>query len=201
MYRNMIGTASALALLASLTGVPATGFADEDSSLCNVVLDGDNEPVLENDGDDVAHSNSTACADDQNASSTDVKNTDAGQQTGTIVETPIAAVDPLTIYFDVNQDRLDAGARAEVEAYASALKVTVPKSLNVIGHTDTSGSTALNERLSEARAGNVAAALIEAGLPADLIKYGASGEDDLALDTPDGTREASNRRVAVTPTF
>ncbi len=201
MYRNMIGASSALAILALLAGVPATGFAHEDGRLCNVILDGDGDPVRESDDDDVAHSNSTACADDDGAQAGRVENSDAGQQTAAVSEAPAAVVDPLIVYFDVNQDQLSAGARAEVDAYVEALKAASPKSLTVIGYTDTSGPADLNARLSEARANSVAAALIEAGLSASMITRGASGEDDLAIATPDGTREANNRRVTLTPAY
>lgn len=203
MYRNMIGASSALAILALLAGVPATGFAHEDSRLCNVILDGDGEPVRDSNDDNIAHSNSTPCADDDGAQAGKVENTDTDQQTAAVSEAPAPAakVDPLIVYFDVNQDKLAAGARAEVNAYVEALTATSPTSLTVIGFTDTSGSADLNARLSEARANSVAAALIEAGLPASMITRGASGEDDLAIATPDGTREANNRRVTVTPAF
>ncbi len=202
MYRNMIGASSALAILALLTGVPATGFAHVDNRLCNVILDGDGEPVRESDDDDIAHSNSTACPDGA-SNAGEVENTDAEQQTAAVAEAPapVATLDPLIVYFDVNQDQLDAGARAEVDAYVAELTANPAKSLSVVGYTDTSGSADLNARLSEARANSVAAALIEAGVPAGMITRGASGEDDLAIATPDGTREANNRRVTVTPAY
>ncbi|MEM8951611.1 MAG: OmpA family protein, partial [Pseudomonadota bacterium] len=200
MYRNMIGASSALAVLALLVGVPATGFAHEDDRLCNVVLDGDGEPVLESDDDEVGHSNSAACPEDKIAAG-EVVNTDAGEQTAAAETAPAVTIDPLIVYFDVNQDQLDAGARAEVNAYVAELQANPAKSLSVVGYTDTSGSADLNARLSEARANSVAAALIEAGLPAGMITRGAAGENDLAISTPDGTREANNRRVSVTPTY
>ena len=203
MYRNMIGASSALAILAFLASVPATGFAHQDNHLCNVILDGDGEPVRESDDDDVTHSNNADCAENHTASSSKVENTDVKQQTAVVDDAPAPAaiVDPLVVYFDVSQDQLTAGARAEVNAYVEALTVASPKSLTVVGYTDTSGAADLNARLSEARANSVAAALIEAGLPASMISRGSSGEDDLAITTPDGTREANNRRVTVTPAY
>ena len=204
MYRNVIGASSALALLALLGGVPAPALAHDDHNLCNVLLDGDGEPVRESDSDEIAHSNSSECADGNAAAAVDeVDNTDAVQQTAAVDEAEDAAtvVDPLIVYFDVNQDKLDAGAQAEVDAYAAELMATSPKALSVVGFTDTSGPADLNARLSEARANSVAAALLQAGVPAGMITRGASGEDDLAIETPDGTREANNRRVTVTPSY
>ena len=203
MYRNMIGTSSALALLALLALSPGSAVADgHDDKLCNVLLDGDGEPVREADSDDIAHTNSSDCPDDDGGAS--VENTDGEQKTAAsdrAGDSGTAVVEPLTVYFDVNEDSLDAGASAEVDAYVAALMATSPKALTVVGFTDTSGPGDLNAQLSEARANSVAAALIEAGVPAGMITRGASGEDDLAVEHPDGTREANNRRVTMTPGY
>lgn len=196
MYCNMTGASSALAILALLAGAPTAALAHEDGKLCNVIVDGDGEPLLESDSDSIAHANSSECADS-------AESADAGQQTTAVAatEAPAASIEPLIVYFDVSQDSLDAGARAEVDAYVTGLMPTSPTSLDVIGYTDTSGSAELNAKLSEARANSVAAALIEAGVPAGMITRGASGEGDLAIDTPDGTREANNRRVTISPVY
>lgn len=197
MYRNLTGASSALAMLALLAGAPMTGFAHEDSNLCNVILDGDGEPVREADSDDIAHGNTYECPDDAAA----VENTEVEQPTAAAIEAPAAVVEPLVVYFDVNENSLDAGTKAAVDAYVQTLMATSPRSLNVVGYTDTSGSAALNKRLSEERAANVATALVNAGVPSGMITSGASGEGNLAVVTPDGTREASNRRVAITPSY
>ncbi|MDH3663579.1 MAG: OmpA family protein [Alphaproteobacteria bacterium] len=200
MYRNILGAASALAILAFVAGTPAISFAHEGGKLCNVILDGDGEPVREADSDDIAHSNSSDCP--SGAESRNVESGDNAQETAAVTTpAPAATVDPLTVYFDVSQDSLDAGASAEVDAYVAELMATSPTSLSVVGFTDTSGPADVNAQLSEARANSVAAALIEAGVPAGMITRGASGEDSLAIETPDNTREASNRRVTVTPAY
>lgn len=195
MYRNLIGASSALALLALLGGLPATGVAHADSKLCNVILDGDGEPVLDSDSDGIAHSNSSKCPDKGS-----VEN--VALQQDTAASTPVAAsVAPLNVYFDVGQDGLDAGAQAELDAYAKALLASSPTSLEVVGFTDTSGSADLNAKLSAARAESVAAALVDAGVPEGMIQQGSSGEEGLAVPTPDDTREANNRRVTITPAY
>ena len=203
MYRTLLGASSALAILALAGILPMTASAHSDGALCNVILDGDGEPVREVDDDEIAHSNSSACPDGAKAEDDglkdDVEKTDVAAVEPT--PEPEAVIEPLVIYFDVNRDDLDAGARAELTAYVKELMTTSPTSVDVVGYTDTSGSADLNARLSEARASSVSAALIEGGLPSDLISRSAAGEGDLAIDTPDGTREASNRRVTVTPVY
>jgi OOP family OmpA-OmpF porin len=71
----------------------------------------------------------------------------------------------------------------------------------VVGHTDTSGSTAYNAGLSERRAGVVRDALVARGIATGSIRSEARGETDLARATRDGVREPLNRRTAVTISF
>ena len=71
----------------------------------------------------------------------------------------------------------------------------------MVGHTDTSGSPAYNEGLSERRASVVRDALVARGLAAGAVTTQARGESDLARPTSDGVREPLNRRTAVTISF
>ena len=66
------------------------------------------------------------------------------------------------------------------------------------GHTDTVGSAALNQSLSERRAAAVRAYLTERfGVePSRLVAIGL-GESRLAVATPDGVDEPRNRRVQI----
>ena len=205
MHRNLIGASSVVAIVALFAGVPVTGVAHEDSNLCNVLLDGDGEPVLESDSDSIGHSNSEACADNVEAAEVeatgDVENTLGDTRSADVEDVATADIEPMVVYFDINEDSLDDAAQAEVEAYVTALMETSPTSLSVVGFTDTSGPADVNAKLSAARAESVSAALVEAGVPADLIDRNSSGEDSLAVETPDGTSEASNRRVTITPSY
>jgi outer membrane protein OmpA-like peptidoglycan-associated protein len=200
MNRNLAGASSALVMLACFVGFPQAGITHQgDEDLCNVVVDGDGEPVLERDSDRIAHSNSTSCPDEAVEEVAAVQHTSA--EAPASAEAAEAIVEPLVVYFDVNERKLDAGSLAEINAYAVSLQATSPKGLKVVGYTDTSGSAELNQRLAEARANNVGTALIDAGVSAGMISRDASGEDELAIRTPDGTREAGNRRVTVTPVY
>ena len=64
MKRNLAGASLAVVMLVCFAGFPAAGVAHEDKNLCNVILDGDGEPVRESDNDHIAHSNTTDCPDD-----------------------------------------------------------------------------------------------------------------------------------------
>ena len=69
--------------------------------------------------------------------------------------------------------------------------------ISVVGHTDTSGSSAYNYALGGRRAEAVQKMLIERGIPASQIVAVSAGEEDLKVWTPDGVPNAENRRVRV----
>ena len=69
--------------------------------------------------------------------------------------------------------------------------------IEVDGFTDTTGSPQHNDKLSIARAEAVAQELAQNGIPRDRIEARGFGERELAVDTPDNTPEAKNRRVVV----
>jgi hypothetical protein len=66
------------------------------------------------------------------------------------------------------------------------------------GHTDTVGSPAYNLGLSERRARFIAAELGRAGVAANRVQFRGVGKAELAVPTPDQTREVRNRRVSYT---
>jgi len=66
-----------------------------------------------------------------------------------------------------------------------------------IGYTDTSGSAAYNEALSERRAKAVADELVAQGVAADALDVSWRGKTDLAVPTPDGVKEPLNRRTTI----
>jgi len=101
------------------------------------------------------------------------------------------------VFFNWDSSKLGSGALNVLDAVAEEVANNPPNSINVTGHTDTSGSTAYNERLAKKRSARVKDALVERGVPADLINTGAMGESDLLVATPDNVREPANRRVNI----
>lgn len=69
--------------------------------------------------------------------------------------------------------------------------------VSVVGHTDTSGSKSYNYALGGRRAEAVQKMLIDYGIPSSQIVAVSAGEEDLKVPTPDGVRNAENRRVRV----
>ena len=67
----------------------------------------------------------------------------------------------------------------------------------VVGHTDSSGSNAYNQRLSERRAKAVADALVQRGVAQTKLQVDWKGETQLAVPTGDGVKEPLNRRATI----
>jgi outer membrane protein OmpA-like peptidoglycan-associated protein len=117
---------------------------------------------------------------------------------------PVAAVCPTSdfvVYFEWDRSNLNQAALETIDAAVSRARQCNVGGVLVIGHTDTSGSTAYNQGLSERRASVVRDALVARGISAASIRTEAHGETDLARPTRDGVREPLNRRTAVTISF
>jgi outer membrane protein OmpA-like peptidoglycan-associated protein len=70
--------------------------------------------------------------------------------------------------------------------------------VEVIGHTDTLGDMAYNQRLSLDRAGAIRGSLVRDGLDPNAISIAGRGKLDLLVPTGDQVPEPRNRRVEIT---
>jgi outer membrane protein OmpA-like peptidoglycan-associated protein len=102
-----------------------------------------------------------------------------------------------TVYFGFDRSDLSSLAAATVNR-ATEAAVSTSANVSLVGHTDTTGSNAYNQALSEARAATVSAAMTAGGVNPAVISASGRGEMDLAVATADGVREPRNRRVEVT---
>lgn len=102
------------------------------------------------------------------------------------------------VYFDPDSAALRAGSAAELERLADAIKSSpYVTGVTVTGHSDDTGDTAKNERLSEARARSVATFLANQGISMDRIEvtsYGA--KRPIASNESEAGRQL-NRRVEI----
>jgi outer membrane protein OmpA-like peptidoglycan-associated protein len=117
---------------------------------------------------------------------------------------PVAAACPTSefvVYFEWDRSNLNQAALETIDAAVNRARQCNVSGTIVVGHTDTSGSTAYNQGLSERRASVVRDALVARGMAAGSIQTQARGEGDLARPTRDGVREPLNRRTAVTISF
>lgn len=132
---------------------------------------------------------------------------DAANAALNVIETPAPAPAPqpailpsqeFTIYFAFDSSELSPAAADTVTAIASAYGQRTGDDMNIVGHTDTSGSNDYNLALSQRRADAVARALTGAGVSSGVMDEAAVGEVAPAVNTGDGVREPLNRRVVVT---
>ncbi|MDR1075864.1 MAG: OmpA family protein [Xanthomonadaceae bacterium] len=105
---------------------------------------------------------------------------------------------PGNVTFAFNSANLDAQFYPVLNDVAGTLKEYDRTVVEVAGHTDSIGTDAVNQRLSEQRAQNVAQYLIAQGLNTDrFIVVGAGKSHPIASnDTEQG--RAMNRRVEIT---
>jgi outer membrane protein OmpA-like peptidoglycan-associated protein len=101
------------------------------------------------------------------------------------------------IYFAFDRSDLTPEAQAALEDIIFDIRDRNLGGIISAGHTDTAGPPEYNMGLSERRAETVAAELVRAGIPAEIIVIEAFGETDLAVQTPDDTPEQLNRRVVI----
>ncbi|HYR27270.1 MAG TPA: OmpA family protein [Thermoanaerobaculia bacterium] len=101
------------------------------------------------------------------------------------------------ILFDHNSSALRATSRSTLEELATNFAQYPDNMITVEGHTDSTGTDAYNQRLSEARASNVADYLIDRGVRAGAITVYGYGElrPKSSNDTAEGRQ--LNRRVEI----
>lgn len=102
-----------------------------------------------------------------------------------------------TVYFGWNRSWVGPEGIAILQQAANTYHAGGVVAVQVIGYTDTSGSPAYNQRLSERRAAHVAQILTHMGVPWQAMRIAGHGENELAVPTPPGVREPRNRRVTV----
>jgi outer membrane protein OmpA-like peptidoglycan-associated protein len=102
-----------------------------------------------------------------------------------------------TVYFDLDSWTLTAEDLAVITNAINTARAGGQSHITVVGHTDTSGSAAYNQRLSVRRANVVVEALVDMGARRAAIQASGVGKTDLAVPTPDGVKEAKNRRSVI----
>lgn len=105
--------------------------------------------------------------------------------------------DKYLVFFGLGQSKLTPEAQTVVAKAAEQFKETGAVSINVVGHTDTTGSVAYNQKLSERRATAVADELVRLGVPATTITTVGEGQSNLLVPTADGVAEPQNRRAEI----
>lgn len=107
-------------------------------------------------------------------------------------ENVLTATFQSSMFFDTGSDILKAGGYSEMDRVAGVLRDYPQTRIRVEGHTDSKGSDASNQILSERRARSVANALIQRGVDSSRIEVFGFGESQ-----PISSDDAMNRRVNI----
>ena len=110
---------------------------------------------------------------------------------------PKPATASFIVYFDFDKAKITSDGRAVIDKALGWAKDKGASRVTVTGHTDRAGTNAYNMKLSQKRAKAVADALIRSGIGAGAVKTRAFGEENPAVATADGKREARNRRAEI----
>ncbi len=101
------------------------------------------------------------------------------------------------LHFLEGRDELTPASKAELDKVFAEIKRRPLPDIVVIGHTDTVGGLAYNDRLSLARAERLRDMLIELGIAAERVRAAGRGKRELLVPTEDNVPEPRNRRVEI----
>lgn len=107
---------------------------------------------------------------------------------------------PNNVTFDSASAQLKAAGANTLSGVAMVVAEFDKTRLNVVGHTDSSGSRELNMKLSAQRADAVAAQLIGQGVTGSRIATSGVGPDQPVATNSTAAGKAQNRRVTITLT-
>jgi len=118
-------------------------------------------------------------------------------QTSTV--TPEVCRQPIlgTVFFEFDSAVVPDSSAQTLQFIAANMGPCGWNGLNVVGHTDRSGSDEYNEGLAVRRANAVAAALSGQGISQGALATSGRGESEPRVPTPDGERNPQNRRVEI----
>lgn len=102
------------------------------------------------------------------------------------------------IKFQTESAKLTPEAQQQLGNVVSAVKACPDVKLTVTGHTDSTGTDAINNPLSEDRAKAVAAYLVSQGIPADSVSSKGAGSSEPIADNNTAAGRAQNRRTEIT---
>ena len=104
---------------------------------------------------------------------------------------------PSDVSFDVSRADIRSNFRPVLDKFADTLKGNPATQVRVIGHTDSTGSDAVNNPLSVNRAESVRAYLGDHGVTPSRIAIDGRGEREPIADNSTEAGRAKNRRVEI----
>jgi len=100
------------------------------------------------------------------------------------------------VYYNFNSAQ-SAEVEAQMQKITDLATSRNAQSIQVVCHTDTTGSAAYNQGLSERRAADVLNALVARGISRNIISSSGLGETSPLVPTGDNVKEQLNRRCEI----
>ena len=114
---------------------------------------------------------------------------------------PVAAASKVTYaadaFFDFDKSVLKAEGKAKLDDLVSKVKAINLEVIIAVGHTDSVGSDAYNQKLSVARSEAVKAYLVSKGIERNRVYTEGKGEKQPVADNKTKDGRAKNRRVEI----
>ena len=182
--------------LASLKGCPDAdkdGVADKDDKCPSVAGPKENAgcPWPDTDNDGVADKDDE-CPEVAGLAS----NKGCPEVTAAVLET--VSMDAKSIYFNTGKATFRSeDVPVKIESISALLKQYPTAKFSIEGHTDSDGSDAFNQKLSQERADVVKNALIERGMKAENLSAVGYGESKPVATNKTAAGKAKNRRTEV----
>lgn len=101
------------------------------------------------------------------------------------------------ILFATNSSTLNTASRTSLDKFATSLLNNPDTDVKIYGHTDSTGSDAINNPLSERRAESVYNYLLSKGVSGSRMTYEGFGSSQPVADNTTTAGRAENRRVEV----
>ncbi len=104
---------------------------------------------------------------------------------------------PNDISFDTNSYLIKPQLRGVLDPFATSLAGDSGTIVSIVGHTDSTGSAAINNPLSVDRAQSVRDYLVARGVPATRVETSGRGDREPLADNVTEAGRARNRRVEI----
>ncbi len=104
---------------------------------------------------------------------------------------------PEAITFPVDSAQLKSSFVSSLNALARNLQEYPNTTVEVVGHTDSTGAASYNQQLSERRALSVRSVLLNAGVPGSRLRAFGQGENSPVASNGSSAGRQQNRRVEI----
>ncbi|MFT4192736.1 MAG: OmpA family protein [Comamonas sp.] len=104
---------------------------------------------------------------------------------------------PSDVSFDVNRANIKSNFAPILDRFAEGLRANPNTTVRIIGHTDASGSDAINNPLSVERAASTRDYLVARGVPINRIAIDGRGSREPVASNDTAAGRAQNRRVEI----